>query len=189
MARTPPGTPPRPSAASSSVAAAVPAGRLSTYRPAIDRTIFALSLAGLAVVSHIAFQSARGFAGGCAGFDPNNMDAAPSGCATVLSSAYATTLGVSNTLLGLVFYGLVALLSAAMVVAPEMLPMLKRVRGGILVVGAAYALYLVGVLLSGAAGGLCALCLTSHALTVAMAALFAFDVLRPETAPTLAARR
>ena len=175
MARTPAGTPPRASSSAAAPAAAS-TGRLSTYRPFIDRAIFVLALVGLAVVSHIAFQSARGMAGGCSGFDPNNLDAAPSGCATVLSSTYATAFGgVSNTLLGLVFYGIVALLSAAIVVAPEMLPMLKRVRGGILVVGAAYALYLIGILVSGAAGGLCTLCLISHALTLAMAALFVSD--------------
>ncbi len=181
MARTPAGTPPRTSSRAAATSAAVPVatGRLSTYRPVIDRAIFVLALVGLAVVSHIAFQSARGMAGGCSGFDPANLDATPSGCATVLSSSYATAFGgITNTALGLVFYGIVALLSAAIVVSPEMLPVLKRVRGGILVVGAAYALYLIGILVSGAAGGLCALCLTSHVLTLAMAALFVSDARR-----------
>lgn len=152
-----------------------PSGRFSAYRPTLDRLVFVLSLLGLIVVSHLAFQAASGFAGGCTGFDPNNLDATPSGCASVLASEYAVFGGISNTTLGLVFYGLVALLSAAMVVSPDLLPTLKKVRAGIVLVGAVYALYLVFVLFSGKAGGVCALCLSSHVLTLVMAALVVYD--------------
>lgn len=171
----------RPSATSRAAASAplVPtAGRFGVYRPTLDRLVYGLSLVGLIVVSHLAFQAAQGFAAGCSGFDPNNLDAAPSGCASALASTYATVGGISNTTLGLVFYGIVALLSAAMVVAPDMLATFKRLRAGIILIGAVYAIYLVFILLTGEAGGLCWLCLTSHAITLAMAALVLYDATR-----------
>ena len=62
-----------------------------------------------------------------------------------------------------------------MVVSPDLLPTLKKVRAGIVLVGAVYALYLVFVLFSGKAGGVCALCLSSHVLTLVMAALVVYD--------------
>ena len=171
--------PDRTAASTTARSASAPtSGRFGVYRPTLDRLVYVLSLVGLVLVSHLAFQAARGFAAGCSGFDINNLDAAPSGCASVLASTYATVGGLSNTTLGLVFYGLVALLSAAMVVSPEMLPTFKRVRGGLILVGALYALYLIFVLLSGKAGGLCSLCLTSHAITLTMAALVFYDATR-----------
>lgn len=174
----------RPSARPSARTHPVPAGRLSSYRPWLDRLTFVLALAGFGVVAHLWAQARRGFAGGCSGFDPNAIAEAPSGCATALESAYATFLGVSNTTWGFLFYGLLLALSFGIVLRPALLARLKRARGAVLTVGALYALYLVFVLLSGRAGGFCALCFTSHVLTLALFALFIIDLTRPHRNPT-----
>lgn len=179
----PPAPRARPSTRASRRAKAVhpvPTGRLSIYRPWLDRLTFAGALAGIGVVVHLWMQARRGFAGGCTGFDPNAIVAAsPSGCASVLQSTYATFIGVSNTTWGLLFYGAVALLSFALVLRPEALQKLKRVRGAVLAVGALYALYLIFVLFSGRAGGFCVLCFTSHVITLTLFAFFLADLLRP----------
>ena len=161
-----------------------PARRLGTYRPWLDRLMYVLALAGLGVVAHLWMQAKRGFAGGCTGFDPNAIAEAPSGCASVLQSQYATFLGVSNTTLGFLFYGTLLVLSFLLVLKPDLLPTLKRIRGAVLTVGALYALYLIFVLFSGRAGGFCALCFTSHVLTLALFALFLTDLTRPSRTQT-----
>lgn len=154
--------------------------RLALYRPWADRLIYGLALVGLGVVAHLGLQEARGFAGGCSGFNPDAIVEAPSGCAAALSSAYSTVFGVSNVTLGLVFWVAVAALTAALVAAPARIGALKRLRLVLLVGGSGYALYLITVLLSGKAGGVCTFCLTSHVLTLSAAALAAADaVLRP----------
>jgi len=159
----------------SASSSSIPGPRLSTYRPFLDRATFALALAGLLVVGHLGLQAARGFAGGCGGFDPNALVEAPSGCASALASTYATFLGVSNVAWGLAFYAALAILSFLVVAAPERLPGLKKARGILLTVGFLYALYLSFVLLTGRSGGLCVLCLTSHGITAALYALFVAD--------------
>jgi uncharacterized membrane protein len=175
----PPAPRARPSTRASRRAKAVhtvPTGRLSVYRPWLDRLTFAGALAGIGVVIHLWMQARRGFAGGCSGFDPNAIVApTASGCATFI--------GVSNTTWGLLFYGAVALLSFALVLRPEALQTLKRVRGAVLTVGALYALYLIFVLFSGRAGGFCALCFISHVITLSLFAFFLADLLRPTEAP------
>jgi protein-disulfide isomerase len=85
----------------------------------LPRVIFGLALFGVLVVTHLWLQKAAGFAYGCAGVEDlsvtnlaETMREEP-GCATVTNSVYATFIGVSNLVWGLLFYGAVALLRLA----------------------------------------------------------------------------
>ncbi len=154
------------------------------YRPVLDRLTFAGTLAGLGLVSHLYVQAKRGFAGGCTGFDPNSIAEPTSGCAAALSSSYSMFLGVSNTTWGFLFYGILFVLSLLLVLQPERLPLLKRLRGAVLSVGVLYALYLMFVLLTGRADGFCVLCFSSHVLTLMLFTFFVVDATRPHRNPT-----
>lgn len=152
--------------------------RAATRRP-LDLAMLGLSLAGLAVVIYLGVQEARGFEGGCTGFDPNVIAAPTSGCGVALSSSYSTFLGVSNTLLGYVFWGLlVALGVAAAFATPRLAETARRLRLLVASGGALYASYLTFVLLTGRSGGFCTFCFASHLLTFTLLATALYDARR-----------
>jgi uncharacterized membrane protein len=146
------------------------------YHSGLDRAIFAVALLGFLVVTHLAVQSAGGFAEGCTGFS-DTIAEAPSGCATAFTSAYATFPGTSipNTILGFWFYGLIVALGLGIAAAGERwLGPLKQARMVFVFGGLIYALYLVYRLFF-SLEALCGLCLASHALTATIAVLVFLD--------------
>ncbi|GIV60257.1 vitamin K epoxide reductase family protein [Rhodocaloribacter litoris] len=147
-----------------------PALRFAPYRPLTDRLLYGLALFGLLVVVHLWLQTERGFDRGCLGFsapDPT-FD-----CEAVVQSDAGKVFGVSNVVWGLLFYVLVAWMSAAVVfVGDGWRAKIKQARAVLLFFGFAYSAYLLYVQ-SVQIGEFCLLCLMS-ALTVA--AMFAVQV-------------
>lgn len=159
------------------IAPPAPSGRLSQYRPALDRTFFALSLLGFLVVVHLGLQDRIGFSRGCLGFTTSEAVESSFNCEVVTQSDSGTLLGLSNVAWGLAFYAMVALLGAAAMALPARTAMLKRLRGLLVVAGFAYALFLVGKQID--MGEYCALCLTSAAITTLLFVVLALDFFRP----------
>lgn len=132
---------------------------------ALRLALVAVALFGVLLVAHLALQqSVNNFALGCSGLAGGDVTAggalaAPdSGCAEVTNSAWATVFGIPQTFLGLLFYGLMALLRLAYVVQRD-----DRLRLGAFAlagVGAAYSAWLV-VVQATQIGAFCALCLLS----------------------------
>ncbi len=152
----------------------------SAYSPTLDRLIYAVALLGILVVTHLAVQSAGGFADGCLGFSDEIIESGPSGCASATSSEYATFPGTSipNTILGFWFYGFIVALGLGIAAAKgQWLAPLKQVRLILVVGGAIYALYLIYRLVF-SLETLCGLCLTSHALTFVLTGLVLADMRR-----------
>ncbi len=154
-------------------------GRLSQYRPPLDRAFFALSLVGFLVVVHLGLQDRIGFSRGCMGFQTNEAVESAFNCELVTGSEAGTFLGLSNIAWGIAFYVTVALLGAAAMALPARTALLKRLRGGVVVLGFAYALFLVSKQVE--MGEYCALCLTSAAITALLFTLLIVDFFRPNT--------
>lgn len=129
------------------------------------------ALLGFLVVTHLGLQASNDFANGCSGiagapvtYDP----AAPTeaaGCAEVTQSAYAKTFGVSQIMWGFIFYGLLAALRLAYAATAD--DRLRLAAFALNVVGLVFAAYLVYVM-AFRLEAYCALCLTSHALTLTL---------------------
>ena len=151
--------------------------RLSAFRPAIDRAIFALALLGILTSFHLKIQQDRGFDQGCFGFSASEQVEATFDCAVVTESDASSLFGVSNTIWGLIFYALVAALTAAVAFNwRNRLLQFKKARALLILAGFLYSLYLVYFQFFGI-GELCALCLTSAGITTALFALQAADYL------------
>lgn len=160
-----------------------PSGRLATYRPALDRAVFVLSLLGFLVVVHLWLQQERGFDRGCFGFSAGQAVEDAFNCEVVTESDAGKFLGLSNTVWGLTFYLSIAFLSAAAMALPQRTALLKRLRGAAIVLGFIYALYLVHLQFN-VLGELCALCLTSAGVTTLLFAITAYDFSRPNLKST-----
>lgn len=135
--------------------------------PAQTRTlrlaIVAVALFGVLLVTHLTLQqTVNNFAFGCSGVVGGDA-AADSGCADVTSSRWATLFGVSQTTLGFLFYGLMALLRLAYAVRRD-----DRLRLGAFAlsgIGVAYSAFLV-FLQATQIGSFCALCMGSALTTL-----------------------
>ena len=128
--------------------------------------LVAASLLGVLLVTHIALQeSVNDFAYGCSGVAGGGE--ADTGCGDVTSSAWATVpgLGVKQTTMGFLFYGLMALLRLGYVVVRD-----DKMRLGafaLSTVGVAYSAFLV-FLQATQIGAFCILCLGSALLTLVL---------------------
>jgi protein-disulfide isomerase/uncharacterized membrane protein len=149
--------------------------RLSTFRPAIDRAVFALALLGILTSFHLKIQQDRGFDQGCFGFSTSEKVEASFNCAVVTESDASSLFGVSNTIWGLIFYLAVAALTVAVAFNwKNRLLQFKKARALLILAGFLYSLYLVYFQFFGI-GELCALCLTSAGISTALFALQAVD--------------
>ncbi|MDX1419936.1 MAG: vitamin K epoxide reductase family protein, partial [Rubricoccaceae bacterium] len=144
----------------------------------LPRVIFGVALFGILVVTHLWLQKSDGFAAGCSGFADVSVTslaetmATEPGCETVTNSVYATFLGVSNIVWGLLFYGLVALLRLGYAATGN--DRLRLASFGAVGVGFLYTLYLV-YLQSAVIGAFCVLCMTSAATVTALLILHAME--------------
>src|SRR5690606_10619735 len=136
----------------------------------LPRVLFGLALFGVLVVTHLWLQKEAGFAAGCSGFADVSVTSLAEtmreepGCATVTNSVYATFLGVSNLVWGLLFYAAVALLRLAHAATGD--DRLRLASFGLVGAGFLYTLYLV-YLQAAVIGAFCVLCMTS-AVTVTL---------------------
>ncbi len=158
----------------------VSAGRLSHYRPVLDRTLFVLALLGVLLVIHLWMQQERGFDQGCFGFNTEYEQArqATFDCEAVTQSDAGSFLGLSNVVWGLAFYLTVALLGAGVALLPARTALLKKIRGVVIVLGFLYAIWLVNVQFN-VLGDLCALCLISAGITTLLFLTLALDFFQP----------
>ena len=140
--------------------------RLPAYAPALEKTVFGVSLLGVLTVTHLSIQKGRDFDRGCFGFSDFNTGQVTFDCSTVVSSGVDTFLGLSNITWGLGFYVTVALLTLAIFWGSTVLRRwLQGARLGGVTAGLVYSGYLVYVQV-GVIEALCALCLLSAGLTV-----------------------
>ena len=148
------------------------AQRFPAKHPAgvLPRVIFALALFGVLVVTHLWLQKSADFAYGCSGVADvtvtnlaETMREEP-GCASVTNSVYASFLGVSNIVWGLLFYLVVAGLHLGYAATGN--DRLRLASFAFVGLGFAYTLYLV-YLQAAVIGAFCVLCMLS-ALTVTL---------------------
>jgi protein-disulfide isomerase/uncharacterized membrane protein len=168
-----------------------PGRRLHAYRPVLDRLIFACSLLGVLVVVHLWVQQGRGFEGGCLGVAdlsaPSSGAAttgggAASGCGAVVNSEAGTFLGVSNIVLGFVFYLALTGIGLALSYAEGWWQRrLKQGRAVLVTGGFCYTLYLV-YYQSFVLEQYCLLCMISAGLVTALFALHLIDFFTDPTA-------
>lgn len=143
--------------------------RLGAYRPIFDRVLFGLALFGVLVAVHLLIQQGRGFDRGCLGFS-EPAAAAQAGtfnCEMVTQSGAGTLLGVSNAWWGLGFYLAVAGLSVAAAGLKRQRLRFASTRAVLIGGGLLYSAYLTYHQFAGL-GALCALCLTSAAVALAL---------------------
>ena len=141
---------------------------LSTYRPVIDRILFALAIVGVLTTIHLWIQQGRGFDQGCWGFNPPSGEEATFNCEAVVYSDAGKLFGISNVYWGMLFYFVLAAIGYLVGKAqPEDVGRWKRVRGAMIVAGFFYSMYLVYIQFN-SIGELCALCLTSAGIATLM---------------------
>lgn len=140
------------------------ASTLAQYRPVLDRLLFVLALLGVLTTVHLQIQQERGFDRGCLGFTTSEAVEASFNCEAVTQSAAGQLGGVSNAILGMLFYlavgGLTVGAAFSMGSAREWL---KRGRAGLIAIGFAYSVYLSYIQYF-VLDDLCALCLISASL-------------------------
>jgi protein-disulfide isomerase/uncharacterized membrane protein len=141
--------------------------------PVLNRTIFGIALAGVLLTIHLSLSGSTGYELGCvAGSDP-------SACGDVIASRWGTVFGISNILLGMMFYvGVAALRAARPFVAEHVRPTVRAVSFGVVGAGFAYSMFLVGVQAFDL-GQFCTLCLISATLVTALFAMHLFEHRRP----------
>jgi protein-disulfide isomerase/uncharacterized membrane protein len=143
--------------------------RLGTYRPAFDRVFFGLALFGALVAVHLLIQQGRGFDRGCLGFSEPAAAAQANtfNCEMVTQSGAGTLIGVSNAWWGLGFYLAVAGLSVAAASLRDQRLRFSATRAALVGGGLLYSAYLTYHQFAGL-GALCALCLTSAGVSLAL---------------------
>ena len=156
--------------------------RLATYRPGLDRAIFAFALLGVLVTVHLWIQQGRGFDRGCLGFS-EPVPAATVDCNAVVQSSAGTLFGVSNVVLGIAFYlVLVGLSLGVAYAAGPTRGRLKQLRTAVVTGGFLYSLYLV-YYQSFVVGQYCVLCLISAGIVAVLFGLHLADFFTyPDTA-------
>jgi len=158
----------------------------------LPRVLFGLALFGVLVVTHLWLQKEAGFAAGCSGFADVSVTSLAEtmreepGCATVTNSVYATFLGVSNIVWGLLFYAAVALLRLAHAATGD--DRLRLASFGLVGAGFLYTLYLV-YLQAAVIGAFCVLCMTSAVTVTLLLILHVMEHARLRRAPAGAPAR
>lgn len=138
--------------------------KLAQYRPVLDRVLFVLALLGVLTTVHLQIQQGRGFDRGCLGFSTSEAVEASFNCEAVTQSAAGQVGGVSNAILGMLFYLAVGGITAgAAFTMGAIREWLKRGRAGLIAIGFAYSVYLSYVQYF-VLDDLCALCLISASL-------------------------
>ena len=140
--------------------------RFFAYRPAAERTFLGLALVGLLVVAHLAIQEARSFQDGCFGLFAQEAGMAFH-CAALTQSASGTLLGLANTVWGMGFFGLVAVLTFVRLAWASSRWMLGVGRAVVITGGLVYALYLAYVQVA-VVDAVCILCLASGVVTLSL---------------------
>lgn len=149
--------------------------RLASYRPVLDRLIFGLAILGILTSVHLGIQQERGFDQGCFGFSASQQVEDTFDCEVVTESAASNLFGVSNSTWGLLFYIVVAALTAvAAINVGGKVSAFKKTRAVLILAGFLYSMYLVYYQFFGI-GELCALCLTSAGITTVLFIVQAFD--------------
>lgn len=133
--------------------------------------LFGVALFGVLVVAHLQLQASTGFAAGCSGF-ADAPASSTSGCGGVLSSEYATFLGLSNIVWGFLFYGLVAALRLGYAVTGN--DTFRKAGFGVVGAGFVYTLYLVYLQVA-EIGTLCPLCMLSAATALTLLVLHVME--------------
>lgn len=158
--------------------------RLSRYRPRIEAIIYILALVGVLVVVHLWIQQGRGFDRGCIGFATSEAVEASFDCEAVVQSGAGTLFGISNTVLGLGFYLLVAALTAVAAIRRTAdVGSLKLARAVLVTLGVLYSAWLVYYQAT-AVGGYCALCLISAGVVATIFVVHLVDARKPASRPT-----
>ena len=138
---------------------------VARYRPGLDRLVFFLALLGILVTVHLWIQQGRGFDRGCLGFSA--PAAVTADCELVTGSEASTLFGVSNAVWGVLFYVLVAALTAVAARAGAAWEgRLKYTRTALIAGGFVYSLYLFYYQLV-ELGTFCVLCTVSAAIAPA----------------------
>lgn len=134
--------------------------------PRLNFPIFAVALFGVLVVTHLWIQVQRGFTHGCFGFATPTGEIAE--CAAVVGSQFGAVAGVSNVLLGGLFYLVIAGLRFGIAMTSGATAR-KLQQASFFAVGAGllYAGYLVGVQMF-AVEAYCKLCLVSSGTTAVL---------------------
>jgi protein-disulfide isomerase/uncharacterized membrane protein len=143
--------------------------RLGTRRPILGRVLFGLALLGVLVAVHLLIQQGRGFDRGCLGFSEPAAAAQAStfNCEMVTQSGAGTLLGLSNAWWGIGFYLAVAGLSVAAAALERQRLRFAATRALLIGGGLLYSAYLTYHQFAGL-GALCALCLTSAGIALAL---------------------
>ncbi len=139
-------------------------------RRTLNRWILLVALGGMILAVHLWIQKARGFDQGCWGVtEPAHVTG--NGCRAVSELPASHLFGVSNAAWGYGFYFGLALLTFAKLLVPGRLATWLHRVGEIATWGAlVYSGYLVYEMVT-VAGHLCALCVASAVLVVALSAL------------------
>ncbi|MFV1980961.1 MAG: vitamin K epoxide reductase family protein, partial [Rhodothermia bacterium] len=140
----------------------------------LNRIIFGVALFGTLLTLHLWIQSERGFSHGCFGFS-DSADAGVVECTAVLQSDAGKLFGISNIVYGFFFFGAIAVMSFASVLAQK--ETAKKIRKASFVVasiGVAYALYLFSYQVF-VLGQFCQLCLTTGLTTAVVFGLHAVE--------------
>ena len=138
--------------------------RFEAYRPFVNRLLFVVALLGVLTTVHLNIQQGRGFDRGCLGFSAPETVEATFDCEAVTSSAAGQVGGVSNAILGFIFYVVVAGISMGVAAtAGAKRKRLQQLRFVLISGGFLYSLYLSYVQYF-VVEELCMLCLISAAL-------------------------
>jgi protein-disulfide isomerase/uncharacterized membrane protein len=140
----------------------------------LNRIIFGLALFGTLITVHLWIQSERGFSHGCFGLsDPAEVGVVE--CTAVLQSDAGKLFGISNIVYGFFFFGTIAALSFASILAKD--DEVKKLRRASLIVasiGVGYALYLFSYQVF-VLSQFCKLCLTTGFTTAVLFGLHAVE--------------
>ena len=141
----------------------------------LNRLIFGLALFGTLITVHLWIQSERGFSHGCFGLsDPADVGVVE--CTAVIQSDAGKLFGISNIVFGFFFFGTIAALSFASILAKadEAVKKLRKISLIVASIGVIYALYLfsyqVFILRQ-----FCKLCLTTGFTTAVLFGLHAVE--------------
>ncbi|MFC2086028.1 vitamin K epoxide reductase family protein, partial [Bacteroidota bacterium] len=140
----------------------------------LNRIIFGVALFGTLLTLHLWIQSERGFSHGCFGLsDPADVGVVE--CTAVIQSDAGKLFGISNVVFGFFFFGTIAVLSFASVLAKG--NRADKIRKASLLVaslGIMYALYLFSYQVF-VLGQFCKLCLTTGLTTAVLFGLHAVE--------------
>ncbi len=138
--------------------------RPAVYRPALDRVIFVVALLGVLVTVHLQIQQSRGFDRGCLGFTTSQAVEATFDCEAVVQSSAGRLFGISNATLGMLFYIVIAAITAGIAFGSgNSVYRLKQLRALLIGIGFLFTLYLVYYQYF-VLDEFCALCLISAAI-------------------------